>query len=528
VISAKIYYQGSPRKSRNPPWDYGFVWDETPSGKHWVGVACETGGGDIWWPCKDHPSDEPDSMAIHFTVPMGYTCVSNGQFVGSRRTGTDRMTYDWFVSTPINNYNVTFYMADYQLIEGAYASVSGENIPFYFWVLPEVYQAAQNHLPVFFDEFHFLELICGPFPFASDKHGWIHAPYLGMEHQTIIAYGSNFQVGDWGMDYIHFHELAHEWWGNLLTAKDWSDVWIHEGLATYMEALYIEYISDRESYHAYMSARKPDNTHELSLAPIPPMTASEAFDHLNPYYRGAWVMHSLRFHLGDDPFFNVLKHWAYPDTSDTDNTNGRHCRLATTDDMKKLAEEVTNRDLDPFFDVFFREASFPVLEIEYLDKVAKFTWKTENDVLLDLNVPVLLNGLPQIVEMNAGEGFLSLPIQFELIVDPDQWILMDDPSVVSVNDLSGSQMISDFQLFQNYPNPFNPSTIINYELPIAKYVDLSIYNVLGEKVATLVSEIKKAGFHQVQWDANDIASGIYIYKLRAGEFSDVKKMIVIR
>jgi aminopeptidase N len=491
-------------------------------------VACETGGGDIWWPCKDHPSDEPDSVALHFTVPEGYTCVSNGKFVGSRRNVNRTITFEWFVSTPINNYDVTFYMADFQEIKGEYRSVSGETIPFYFWILPEAYASAQNHLPVFYKEFNFLETICGPFPFSTDKHGWAHAPYWGMEHQTIIAYGNDFQVNGWGMDYIHFHELAHEWWGNLLTAKDWSDVWIHEGLATYMEALYVEHISDRESYHAYMNARRPGNNHDYPLAPIMPMTASQGFEHLDPYYRGAWTMHTLRFHLGDEQFFRLLKHWAYPDTSDTDNTKGRLCRFANTDDMKELAEQITNRDLDPFFDVFMREASYPYLEIAYSAKVAEFTWKTENGVLLDLNVPVMLNGLMQIVQMKAGQGILSLPLQYDLVIDPDQWILMDEPQIASTLDPEKLPSVSRFQLHQNFPNPFNPKTIINYELSIANDVDLSIYNLLGQKVATLVSEKQKAGYHQVEWDASGFASGLYYYKIKSGEFMDMKKMILLR
>ena len=527
-ISATIFYSGSPKVSGHPPWDDGFVWEETPSGNHWVGVACETGGGDVWWPCKDHPSDEPDSMALHFTVPMSYTCVSNGKYEGSHRNGLDSMTYDWFVSTPINNYNVTFYMANYLEIEGEYESISGENIPFYFWVLPEAYDAAQSHLPVFFDEFHFLETICGPFPFGLDKHGWAHAPYWGMEHQTIIAYGNNFDVNGWGMDYIHFHELAHEWWGNFVTAKDWSDVWIHEGLATYMEALYVEHLSGREMYHQYMDQRRPDNTHEFPLAPMTAMTASEAFGVLNPYYRGAWVMQTLRHHLGDELFFSLLYQWIYPDTSDTDNTGGRLCRLATTDDMKILAEQITNRDLDPFFDVFLREASYPYLEMEYFQNEVRLTWVTENNILLDVNVPVSINGSPDLVEMKAGKGSLSLPLYYRLVVDPDQWILMDSPVISFMYDKTDLNSLVEFKLFLNYPNPFNPSTIINYELPIATYVELNIYTVLGKKITSLVSDYQKAGFHQVEWNAHNFAGGVYVYKINAGEFRDVKKMILLR
>jgi hypothetical protein len=258
------------------------------------------------------------------------------------------------------------------------------------------------------------------------------------------------------------------------------------------------------------------------------MTASQAFSQLDPYHRGAWTMHTLRFHLGDKKFFSLLKHWVYPDTSDTDNTKGRLCRFANTNDMKELAEKITNRDLDPFFDVFMKEASYPYLEITYSEKGAVFTWKTENDVLLDLDVPVMLNGLKLIVKMKAGQGILSLPLQYDLVIDPDQWILMDEPQIASTLDPEKLPSVSRFQLHQNFPNPFNPKTIINYELSIANDVDLSIYNLLGQKVATLVSEKQNAGYHQVEWDASGFASGLYYYKIKSGEFMDMKKMILLR
>ena len=528
IIITKVYYHGSPRISTNPPWDDGFVWEKTPSGKDWIGVACETGGGDIWWPCKDHPSDEPDSMALNFTVPEGYTCVTNGKLVGTTTNHDGSSTFRWFISTPINNYNVTFYVADFQLIEDEYGSVSGEKIPFKFWVLPESYEDAQNHLPVFFNEFHFLETICGPFPFGADKHGWAHAPYWGMEHQTIIAYGHNFQVNGWGLDYIHYHELTHEWWGNLVTAKDWSDLWIHEGLGTYMEALYVEHIAGKEVYHMYMNARRPENEHSFPLAPREVMTASEAFGFLNTYRRGAWVMQTLRFHLGDQEFFSLLKHWAYPDTSDTDNTNGRLCRLATTDDMQQLAEQVLGKDLGPFFNVFFREATYPYLEVEYFQGELTFSWITENNVALDLDVPVLIDGTHKIVNMYGGRGKISASLPYELDVDPDNLILMDEPIFVSSNKPSGSQLVTEYRLYQNFPNPFNPITSIYYQLPVTSFIDLSIYNLLGQKITTLVSEEQNAGYHQVEWNAGDLAGGIYIYRINAGTFQDVKKMVLLK
>jgi len=527
MISVEIFYMGQPRTAVSPPWDVGFVWETTPNGNPWIGVTCEDQGADIWWPCKDHPSDEPDSMSMSFTVPNPLLCVSNGQYLGSTDNGDNTSTFDWFISTPINNYNVTFYAAEYLLIEDKYESTIGDSIPFFFWVLPEYYETALDHMDVFLTEFNFLESICGPFPFGTDKHGWGHSSYWGMEHQTIIAYGHNFSVNGWGFDYIHYHELAHEWWGNLLTAKDWSDVWIHEGMATYTEALYVEHLSGMDAYHDYMDGQRPWDSHTHALAPREEMTASEAFDHLNPYRRGASVMHTFRYHLGDDDFFNVFERWLYPDSTDYDNTNGRLCRILTTDSLKDQAEDETGLELDPFFEVFFREAAYPVLHVVREADESTFTWKTETDVLLDVNIPILVNGLEQTVEMIEGEGSSSISINDVLVIDPKQWILMAEPSIiVSVeDDISLNQT---FRLEQNYPNPFHHSTTIKFTIPQTQFVTLKVFDVLGNEIATLVNGEQNPGTYEVSLDGSNLSGGTYYYRLQAGSFTKTKRIVVVK
>ncbi len=527
IVAVKIYYHGAPRISPNPPWGSGFVWDSSLSGRPWVGVACEFDGADIWWPCKDHPSDEPDSMSLSFTVPNPLICVSNGKHLGSIDNGDNTTTFNWFISTPINNYNVSIYAAEYLLIEETYQSVSGETIPFKFWVLPENYDDALNHMDVFLKEFNFLEEICGPFPFAGDKHGWAHAPYWGMEHQTIIAYGHDFTVNNWGLDYIHYHELAHEWWGNLVTAKDWSDVWIHEGLATYMETLYVEHLSGIERYHQYMINRRLPDSHVYPLAPREALTADHAFRNLWPYNRGASVMHTLRYHLGDETFFNLLKRWAYPDSTDLDNSDGRLCRIVTTDDMKNLAEEVTGRELDPFFEVFFRQAAYPVLNVNKGKSQTVFTWDSENNIPLDVNIPVRVNGEDQIVEMNDGAGIADISQSDVLIIDPKKWILMADPVIITSTE-DDISTIADYRLEQNYPNPFNPFTTISFSLAKPEFVSLKVYDLSGSEIVPLVNEKMTAGIHEINFNGSNLASGIYYYRLHAGKCRQTKKAILMK
>ncbi len=319
MVSARVYYHQNGIIPNNLS---AIKWDVTPSGYPWVDTYCEVSGSDWWWPCKEHPSDEADSVSLSFTVPNILNCASNGKFKSTVDNNNGTSTYNWFVSTPINNYCIAFYAAPYSVITDDYMSVSGDTIPFFFWVIFESLNEALQHMDVFKNEFNFLESINGPFPFASEKHGFAQSNYYGMEHQTVIAYGHKFQVDEWNMDYYHFHELAHEWWGNLVTAKNWNDVWIHEGIATYTEALYVEHLAGSDRYLEYMLNMYPSNNHEYALAPREEQNALAIYTN-DPYNRGAWVMHTLRWYLGDKrvyepaetlglPRFNQLRQYIRP------------------------------------------------------------------------------------------------------------------------------------------------------------------------------------------------------------------------
>ena len=246
TVRVTVDYGGRPRVAPQPPWQGGFTWARTPDGAPWIATTVQREGADVWWPVKDHVSDEPDSMALHFTVPRPLVAASNGRLRRVEDHADEWRTYHWFVSTPINVYNVTLAAAPYQPVETDYTSITGESLPVIFYVLPEDRARGKAFLPEILDHLRFFETTLGPYPFRADKYGVVQTPHLGMEHQTLIAYGAAFDNGamtggrDFGFDALHHHELAHEWWGNLVTNADWRDMWLHEGFATYMQALYAE------------------------------------------------------------------------------------------------------------------------------------------------------------------------------------------------------------------------------------------------------------------------------------------------
>ena len=430
-LALEVTYGGGPRIAPRPPWVGGFTWSTTESGEPWIGVSCQSDGADIWWPCKDHPSDEPDSMALHITVPRPLVCAANGRLRGITDNDDGTHTYHWFVSNPINNYNVSLNIAPYRTIEDTYISVTGDTIPITFWVLPENYEKGLALFPQFSEHLRFYETYLGPYPFRADKYGVAETPYLGMEHQTIIAYGNQYRNNGYGFDVLHFHELAHEWWGNLVTCADWKDMWLHEGFAVYMEALYAEHLHGDSALHSYMAGIRPRLRNLRPMAPRESQTTLQIYfvppDYVESdgdiYNKGAYILHSLRYLIGDEPFFRTLRRMAYPDPAVEMVTDGGQCRFADTDDFRRIAEEAASMNLDWFFNLYLRQEKLPELKVRVGRNKVALRWKTPRRMPFPMPVEVQIGEEIKRVEMPKGRARLTIPRGSQPIIDPLGWIL---------------------------------------------------------------------------------------------------------
>ena len=424
MFSTKIIYAGTPRVTKRAPWDDGFIWSKTKDGKDWVTVTCQGGGADIWWPCKDHPSDRPDSVSLHFTVPADLICIGSGKLKSTFESGKTK-TWNWYVSTPINNYCVMFYLGPYQAIDYDYTSITGEKFPFTVWVLPESLQKAKAHAPQFLQQMKIQEELIGPYPFRADKYSVVEAPHLGMEHQTAIAYGYGWKNHEtFEFDWLHHHEFSHEWWANLVACKDWSEFWIAEGLGTYMQPLYLEKVFGKNEYFKYMNSIKRF-ANKSPLAPREEKSSGESYN-LDIYYKGAWVVHTLRYYLGDETFFKVLRRWAYPTEEMEKVTDGKQCRFTTTDELMEIAEKVSGKKLDWFFDAYLRCARLPKLNVKLSHGKIEMSWETESKLPFTLPVEIDYDDKPRRVEMIDGKGEYYLPPNSDVIIDRNGWILMDN------------------------------------------------------------------------------------------------------
>ena len=348
-IKVKVEYGGKPGVAVKPPWTGGFQWSKDEHGNPWIAVTCQSEGAKIYFPCKDHPSDEPNEGAdMIITVPKGLSVAAPGLLkkVTSSKTTS---TWHWKTNYTISNYCIVFNVGKYTKVTRSYTSVDGNKIPMEFYVLEEHADKGQHELELLERTCHVLEKYFGEYPWAREKIGLAETPHLGMEHQSMIAYGNKFKytkVGGEDFDWLLTHEFGHEWWANKVTNKDWAHMWIQEGICSFGDALYTRELEGEQSYLKRMqqTARNVQN--------VKPMVQGEEIDSDEVYQgdiygKGAFFMHTLRFVLGDSIFFPTLKKLATDSKYTYDN-------FVTSDDVEKLFSAASGKDLKPFFDFHLR------------------------------------------------------------------------------------------------------------------------------------------------------------------------------
>jgi len=406
-----IEYEGRPASAPNPPWDGGFVWSRDKRMNRWIGVACEQFGASSWWPNKDHLTEKPDSMAINIEVPEKYNAISNGRLRNIVKVNKDYLRYEWFVDYPINNYNVTFYMGKYVEFTDT-LKYSDKDLIMRYNVLPYHLDKAKEHFKQANDVISYYNEAFGPFPFWKDNFRMVESPYEGMEHQTAIAYGNNFnneknskEYINRKFDYIIVHEAAHEWWGNAVTAGDMADIWLHEGFATYSEMLFIEHIIGHNAYieeiHNYMS-------YIYNVWPLVQNrdVNENSFASNDVYTKGAILLHSLRATLDNDSLFKKMMY---------DFNLDNRFKVITTDDFIHFVNSYTGLNFTPLFDKYLYDTKIPVLSYSYKrdsnNLILKYKWIDVEDGFV----------MPFSIETIEGKNDIRLVGKTE-----EQEIVLDD------------------------------------------------------------------------------------------------------
>lgn len=527
LFSLKIYYHGTPGSSGFGSFETGYH-----NGAKTIYTLSEPYGASDWWPCKDTPADKADSADIWIRCDSSLKAISNGKLIEVLNNGDGTKTWKWQERYPIAQYLISMAISNFAEYQQYFNYSKKDSMPVIHYIYPEILNQNKtnlgqttNMLQVFSDKF-------GLYPYIKEKYG--HASFGwggGMEHQTITSLGgSNFSI-----DLIS-HELAHQWFGDKVTCKDWQNIWLNEGFATFCEAVYAEAVGGKSSYDSYIStsmfyAKKAVGT--IYVKDI--STVDEIFNSYRSYEKGGIVLHMLRGIVGDDKFFTLMRNYL-------DDPRYAY-NVAVTEDFQGVAESVYGSSLDYFFKEWIYGENFPTYTVKWntsslgngASNVNLSIAQTKNSTPQFFTMPIQINIKTSLGDtmftvfnnqLSQGFSFVVNGTVSSIQFDPNNLILKNSSVAVGVED--EKLVLDKFELFQNYPNPFNPETVIKYQLPVKSLVSLKVFDVLGKEVALLVNQENEAGIHQIKFDASALSSGIYFYVLQSGNFSESKKLILLK
>ena len=394
--SVMAWYHGIPKEAVRPPWDGGFTWSHDTNGKLWLAVSCQGLGASVWWPCKDAQWDEPDNgMVVRFFIP-GLYAISNGKSLDPDSAWINKPGLStWEVKNPINTYDVTFYAGDYVHWHDTLMGEKGK-LDLDFWVLRTNEEKARKQFAVVKEMIHCYEYWLGPYPFYEDGYKLVESPYLGMEHQSAIAYGNKYMMGYLGsdrsltgygkyFDYIIVHESGHEWFGNSITARDMADNWIHEGITTYSESLFAECLLGKEKGKKYSKGAWHNIQNDL------PVIAHYGVNEEGPgdiYEKGAAVMYMIRELTNDDEKFRAMLRGLSKDF---------YHQTVTTQQIEEYISTHTGLELKAFFNQYLRNAEIPLLEYAIKDDQLSYRF---TEVVEGFSVPVTVFSGENSVKIN--------------------------------------------------------------------------------------------------------------------------------
>lgn len=378
-----VYYHGKPRIAKMPPWDGGFIWDRDSLGNLWIATACQGVGASIWWPNKDYQGDEPDSQNICITVPDTLVDVSNGRLRKRTIHPDGTMTYDWFVNDPINNYDVAVNAGKYVHFMEMYNGLKGP-LTLDYYVMPYHLEQAERQFQQAKSMLKCYEYWFGPYPWYKDGYKLVEDPYLGMEHQSCIAYGNHYEDGylgrdlshtGWGLkwDFIIIHESAHEWFGNSITAKDIADMWVHESFANYAESLYTEFLFGKKAGEEYCIGTRKNVLNDKPIVGYYGVNDEGSGD---MYYKGGNMLLAIRTIINNDEKFRDILHGL--------NATFYH-QTVTGKQIEDYISKASGIDFSKVFQQYLTTTMIP--EFDYYIKGHELHYRWSN-VVTDFNMPL--------------------------------------------------------------------------------------------------------------------------------------------
>jgi aminopeptidase N len=529
MVVLDIVYSGTPQST-----GFGsFNFSSHGGGIPWIWSLSQPYGARDWWPCKDHPLDKADSVDAWITVDSTLKVGSNGTLGGILDNGNGTKTWKWAERYPIATYLVSVAISNYTEFTNWFRYSPTDSMPVLNYVLPGNLPEGLANLPRAVPMLEIFSEKFGLYPFINEKYGHAQFGWGGaMEHQTMTsATASAFA------EYVVAHELAHQWFGNLITCATWPNLWLNEGFATYSEALYFEAMYGNARYWQDITPKMASAKTAVGSVHVQDTTSlGILFDGALVYNKGASVLHMLRHVMGDSLFFAALRSYV--------GDPRYRFKTATTEDFRAVCENIAGTQLGYFFNQWIYGEKYPQYSYSWSSRPAATgydvsirvlqTTQTANPSFFTMPIDVKLSTAgwdTTIVLFHTYSGQLFTvnvshqPTSVEL--DPMNWILRDITTTTA-------PVPASYVLQQNYPNPFNPDTRISYEIPNAGVVTLKVYDLLGREVAALVREELPPGRYSTQWNATGFSSGVYFYRLQVkptyatGGFVQTKRMVLIR
>lgn len=520
-VTIDVFYHGQPLTSGFGSFAFSFQPNTTTP---WVWSLSEPYGAPDWWPCKDDPADKADSLDVWVTCDQSFKAGSEGKLVSvtSRSLGT--LTYHWKHRYPIANYLVSIAVTNYASFSNWFKYSPTDSMEVLNYVLPSSLGAAQFSFSLAPTMLQIYSDLFGLYPFITEKYG--HSQFGwggGMEHQTMTS------LGGFGETLVA-HEMAHQWFGDMITMKTWSDVWLNEGFATYCVALYLEKRVGTSAYWSYMIPQMFGAQNAVGSVHVQDTTSVGAlFDGNLVYSKGASVLHMLRHVIGDSLFFASMKAYA--------SDSRFRFKNASTEDYEGVVEQVSGKNLGYFFQEWIFGENYPRYNYTWNWKPAGSRFQltlnvsqstgTTNPAFFTMPLDVRISGDGRDTTVVVFNDSVSqswtwvLPfVPSSVQLDPENWVLKTTTEF--------REMPKSYELSQNFPNPFNPLTTVHYFIPRQSTVRVDVLNVLGQVVEVLEEMERDAGEYEVQWKPQ-VASGIYYCRLKASPLaspSDVTVRVV--
>lgn len=368
----RFYYSGNPLVAKNAPWDGGFVFKKDTAGKPWIGVAVQGTGASLWYPVKDSQTDEPDNGAtVKVAVPNGLMNVSNGRLLGSEDLKNGYTRWDWEVKSPINTYDITVNIADYVHLHDQHKGLDLD-----YYVLRANEEKAKKHFEEVKPMMDCFQSKFGKYPFTEDGYKLVETPYLGMEHQSAVAYGNGYVNGYRGndlsgtghgllFDFITIHESGHEWFGNSITSSDVADMWIHEGFTCYSESVFLECQFGQKQAREYINGLRKNIDNDKPIIGHYGVSNEGSGD---MYYKGALMLHTIRGIVNDD-----AKWWKLI----LDYSNAYRHQIIDTKTVVDFFNAKTGLYLTPVFDQYLRYTAIPELQLRIKKNRLEYRWKSD-------------------------------------------------------------------------------------------------------------------------------------------------------